>query len=153
MTGRTIRIGAPILGFAVSLLMNAAAWGFECQDLPLMQLRLQGGTLVRIFALDDQIDSTKRWETDEKSGPPLPLSKALRIAQRWAAKNYPQFDEVRIGRISLNERRCGFFRGRWFYVFDFDPVEDRKMQLGTEHFVAVLMDGTVIPPNDPPPTN
>ncbi len=153
MTGRTIRIGAPILGFAVSLLMNATAWGFECQDLPLMQLRLHDGALVRIFALDEQIDSSKRWETDEKSNPPLPLSKALRIAQRWATKNYPAFEEVRIGRISLNERRCGFSRGRWFYVFDFDPVEDGKMQLGTEHFVAVLMDGTVIPPNDPPPTN
>ncbi len=118
-----------------------------------MQLRLQGGILVRIFVLDEQIDSTKRWETDEKSGPPLPLSKALRIARKWAAKNYPQFDEVRIGRISLNERRCGFSRGHWFYVFDFDPVEDGKVQLGTEQFIVIMMDGTVIPPNDPPPTD
>ena len=149
----SVKFWGPILGFAVSLLMNAAAWGFECQDLPLMQLRLHDGTLVRIFALDDQIDSTKRWETDEKSGPPLPLSKALRIAQRWAAKNYPQFDEVRIGRISLNERRCGFSRGHWFYVFDFDPVEDGKVQLGTEQFIVIMMDGTVISPNDPPPTD
>ncbi len=118
-----------------------------------MQLRLQGGDLVRIFALDEQIDGTKRWRMDEKGDPPLALSRALKIARKWAAKNYPQFDEVRIGRISLNERRCGFSRGHWFYVFDFDPVRDGNLQLGTEHFVAVLMDGTVIPPNDPPPTD
>ena len=118
-----------------------------------MQLRLQGGTLVRIFALDDQIDATSRWEMDSKSDPPLALSRALRIARKWAAKNYPHFDEVRVARISLNERRCGFSRGHWFYVFDFDPVEDGRLQLGTERFVAILMDGTVIPPNDPPSTD
>lgn len=118
-----------------------------------MQLRLQDGSLLRIFALDEQIEGTQSWEMDETANPPLALNRALQIAQNWAAKNYPQFDEVRVGRISLHERRCGFARGRWFYVFDFDPVIDRKLQLGTEHFVAVLMDGTVIPPNDPPTTN
>ena len=118
-----------------------------------MQLRLQDGTLVRIFALDEQINNTKSWEMDESSDPPLALPRALEIARTWAAKNYPKFDEVRIGRISLNERRCGFSRDLWFYVFDFDPVQDGNLQLGTEHFVAVLMDGTVIPPNDPPPAN
>jgi hypothetical protein len=125
----------------------------ECQDLPLMQLRLQDGTVVRIFVLDEQINGTKAWDMKESSEPPLPLSKALRIAQNWAVKNYRGFDQVRIGRISLNERRCGFSRGRWFYVFDFDPVKDGNLQLGTEHFVAVLMDGTVVPPSDPPPGN
>ncbi len=118
-----------------------------------MQLRLQDGTLVRIFALDEQIDNTIRWEMDESSDPPLALPRALEIARAWAAKNYPKFDEVRIGRISLNERRCGFSRGHWFYVFDFDPVEDGKVQLGTEQFIAILMDGTVLPPNDPPPAD
>lgn len=118
-----------------------------------MQLRLQDGNLVRIFALDEQMDGTKSWEIDETEEPPLALGQALRIARGWAAKNYPQFDEVRIGRISLNRRRCGFTRNQWFYVFDFDPVQDGDLQLGTEHFVAVLMDGTVIPPNEPPEAN
>ena len=114
---------------------------------------IERSSLVCIFALDEQIEDTEAWEMDEKASPPLPLKRALRIARNWAAKNYRQFDEVRVGRISLHERRCGFARDRWFYVFDFDPVVDRNLQLGTEHFVAVLMDGTVIPPNDPPPTN
>ena len=114
-----------------------------------MQLRLQDGTMVRIFALDEQIYDTKRWRMVEQNTPPLPLSEALDIARQWAAERYTQFDDVRIGRISLNERRCGFSREYWFYVFDFDPVKDWKLQLGTEHFVAVLMDGTVIPPSDP----
>ena len=118
-----------------------------------MQLRLQDGTVVRIFALDEQMDNTKRWEMNEKGSPPLALARALKIARSWAAKNYPEFDEVRIGRISLNERRCGFARDQWFYVFDFDPLQGGNLQLGTEHFVAILMDGTVIPPNDPPPTD
>ncbi len=118
-----------------------------------MQLRLQDGTLVRIFVLDEQIDNSIRWEMDERSDPPLALPRALEIARTWAAKNYPQFDGVRIGRISLNERRCGFSRDHWFYVFAFDPIQDGKLQLGTEQFIAILMDGTVIPPNDPPPTD
>jgi hypothetical protein len=147
------KFGGPILGIAISLLFNTGASAFECQDLPLMQLRLQDGTMVRIFALDEQIDGTKRWQMEEKGDPPLALSRALKIARNWAAKNYPQFDEVRIARISLNERRCGFSRDQWFYVFDFDPFQDGKLQLGTEHFVAILMDGTVIPPNDPPSTD
>lgn len=116
-----------------------------------MQLRLQDGTVVRIFTLDEQINDTTAWDMKESSTPPLPLAKALRIAQAWASKNYKGFDEMRISRISLNERRCGFSRGRWFYVFDFDPVKAGNVQLGTEHFVAVLMDGTVIPPSDAPP--
>ena len=153
MIKKVAKFGAPSLGFAVSLLLNTAASAFECQDLPLMQLRLQDGALVRIFALDEQIDGTKRWRIEEKGSPPLALSRALKIARKWAAKNYSQFDDVRIARISLNERRCGFSRDLWFYVFDFDPVQDGNLQLGTEHFVAVLMDGTVIPPNDPPPAN
>jgi hypothetical protein len=142
-----------VFGFSVTLLMTTAASAFECQDLPLLQLRLQDGSMIRIFALDEQIDGTKAWEMDEKSDPPLALSRALKIARNWAAKNYPQFDEVRIGRISLNQRRCGFSRDQWFYVFDFDPLQDGNLQLGTEHFVAILMDGTVIPPNEPPATD
>lgn len=153
MTVRIVRFGAPILGLVLSVLLSSVAWGMECQDLPLMQLRLQDGTVVQIFALDEQINGTKAWDMNETSDPPLPLSKALRIAQNWAAKNYPGFDQIRIGRISLNERRCGFSRGRWFYVFDFDPVKDGKLQLGTEHFVAILMDGRVIPPGDAPASN
>jgi len=118
-----------------------------------MQLRLQDGTLVRIFARDEQVIGTTEWNMKQASTPPLPLPKALRIAQKWASKNYKGFDQVRIGRISLNERRCGFSRGRWFYVFNFDPVKDGNVQLGTEHFVAILMDGTVIAPSDAPPAN
>ena len=60
-----------------------------------MQLRLQDGTLIRIYALDEQIDATKAWEMDEKAEPPLALRRALKIARSWAAKNYPHFDEVR----------------------------------------------------------
>jgi hypothetical protein len=135
----------------VFLLVSPPAQAMGCQDLPLMQLRLQDGTVVRIFALDEQINDTTAWDMKESSTPPLPLPKALRIAQSWASKHYKGFDQVRIGRISLNERRCGFSRGRWFYVFDFDPVKDGTVQLGTGHFVAVLMDGTVIAPSDAPP--
>lgn len=157
MRQRAVKRGGLVLGFSLSLLMaplmTTAASAFECQDLPLLQLRLQDGSMIRIFALDEQIDGTKAWEMDEKSDPPLALSRALKIARSWAAKNYPQFDEVRIGRISLNQRRCGFARDQWFYVFDFDPLQDGNLQLGTEHFVAILMDGTVIPPNDPPATD
>lgn len=58
MVGRLLRIGAPGLGFAACLLLSAAASAFECQDLPIMQLRLQDGSLVRIFALDQQIEDT-----------------------------------------------------------------------------------------------
>ena len=139
-----------LLALAALLLVSSEAWGLACEDLPLMQLRLQDGTLVRIFASDDQIDETERWRVEKKSAPPLSLPKALKIARRWADKTFPEFDELRIGRISLNERRCGFSRDHWFYVFDFDPVKDGKVQLGTGHFVAVLMDGTVLPPNEPP---
>ena len=153
MTGKGVRSSGLSLCFIVFLLSNWTASAMECQDLPLMQLRLQDGTLVRIFALDEQINGTKSWDMKESSDPPLPLSKALKIARSWAAKNYRGFDHVRVGRISLNERRCGFSRGRWFYVFDFDPVKDGNLQLGTEHFVAVLMDGTVIPPNESPSEN
>jgi hypothetical protein len=150
MTAWGVKAGGPIFGLFALLFLNATAWAMGCQDLPLMQLRLQDGTMVRIFALDEQINSTNVWDMGQSGDPPLPLSKALRIAQSWAAKNYHGFDSVRIGRISLNERRCGFSRGHWFYVFDFDPVKDGNLLLGTEHFVAVLMDGRVIPPNEPP---
>ena len=153
MKFRAFRLAVPGLAFVAALLTSISASAFECQDLPLMQLRLQDGNLVRIFALDEQIEGTQPWDMDETTNPPLALNRALKIAKNWAATNYKQFDEVRVGRISLHERRCGFTRGRWFYVFDFDPVVDRTLRLGTEHFVVVLMDGTVIPPNDPPPTN
>ena len=131
-----------------------AVGAFECQDLPLMQLRLQDGALVRIFALDDQIEDTKPWDMEEKSAPPLALPRALSIARSWAAKNYSKFDEVRIGRISLNQRRCGFARDQLVLRVRFRPgCRTGNLQLGTEHFVAILMDGTVIPPNDPPATD
>ena len=60
MIKQVAKFGGPALGFAVSLLRSSAASAFECQDLPLMQLRLQDGTLIRIFALDEQIDGTNR---------------------------------------------------------------------------------------------
>lgn len=145
-----MRSAASLLGLVVFMLASTSAQAFECQDLPLMQLTTQDGVKIRIFALDEQMDRTKSWDMDRRGDPPLPLSRALAIARNWAEREYRQFDEVRIGRISLHERRCGFARGRWFYIFDFDPVQDRKLQLGTGHFAAVLMDGTIIGPNDPP---
>ena len=141
------------LCFVTTLLACLPASAMECQEVPLMQLRLQDGTLVRIFARDDQINDTAEWNMKESAAPPLPLPQALKVAQGWAAKHYKGFDQLRIGRISLNERRCGYSRGRWFYVFDFDPVKDGNVQLGTGHFVAVLMDGTVLAPSDAPPAN
>lgn len=145
-----MRVAAAFLAFFMLLSTGPVAWGFECQDLPLMQLRTQDGANIRIYALDELMDRTKTWDMDRRGDPPLPLSRALAIARNWAEKTYKDADEVRIGRISLHERRCGFARGRWYYIFDFDPVQDGKLLLGTGHFAAVLMDGTVIGPNDPP---
>ncbi len=148
--GLDMRVAAPFLAFLVLLLSGPDAWAFKCQDLPLMQLRTQDGKTIRIHALDEQMERSPIWDMEKRGEPPLRLSRAVATARKWAEKKYKNFDEVRIGRISLHERRCGFARGRWFYIFDFDPVDDGKLLLGTGHFAAVLMDGTIIGPNDPP---
>jgi hypothetical protein len=135
---------APLL---ITLCLASAACSppsvaFGCDDRPVMTTTDPDGNTTELFIPDDRLNKAPRWMPGQGE-PPLPVSKAISIAQAWAGKAYSRFDSVRINEVTLARAGCG--EGQWYYRLDFSPVVDGNVLYGSGYWVAVLMDGTVVP--------
>jgi hypothetical protein len=85
----------------------------------------------------------------EKESPPLSIAKAMGLAKAAARSRHPKFDDFKIIMIQMNGMNCyPAVPNKWFYVFDMNPVIDGKSFLGASMWEVVLMDGTVVPPQE-----
>lgn len=124
---------------------NAVARDYGCGKIPLISTVKEDGTRIGILASEEQFSKSPTW-TPGKGEPPLPISKAVEIAEKWAKNEYKRYDDVKIDSIRLTQFGCMSQKGYWYYTFDFSPVIEGNVLHGSGNFAAVLMDGTVIGP-------
>jgi hypothetical protein len=85
----------------------------------------------------------------ERQNPPLSIAKAMELAKAAAKKRHPKFDDFKITTIQIHGMNCyPVIPNKWFYTFDMTPVIDGKSFFGASMWEVVLMDGTVVPPQD-----
>jgi hypothetical protein len=108
---------------------------------------MTGADCVRqVFAItEDSAAKLPQW-LPLKEPPPLSIAKAAAVATEWATKQHPKFDSVELRSIELEKVGWGRYPGRWYYLFQFDPVIEGRRFFGGEGTVAVTMDGVVVPP-------
>jgi hypothetical protein len=132
-----------LLGVALGVSSTFACGG----EHPVLRTEKEDGTKIGLFISFDQIKATKKWSPEEGE-PPLSISDAYSIVKDWGKKEYARYDSVEIRELKLAQHGCSLFSNSWYYVVDFTPVLDGNKLWGSGNWVAVLMDGTVIAPQE-----
>jgi len=135
---KTIRVVAAVV-LSSSALAHAA-----CLGLPVVTTQLDDGSKVGIVVKEAQFKKAPAW-APSKGEPPLPIAKVVAAADKWMKTEYLAYDTVRIHSINLMEFGCNDDPRYWYYRVDFLPMKNGRPSLGG-HFIAVLLDGTVIGP-------
>jgi hypothetical protein len=138
------RLMPAFLALTIISLCSPIAWGNICDRYPVISSTRADGTEVGVYLTEEQLKRAPNWP-DQSTEPPLAVSKAVTIALRWAKVAYVRYDDVQIGEIWLRETEC-FGRRYWYYLFRLAPVIDGNDVLESGHWVAVLLDGTVVGP-------
>ncbi len=128
---------------SAALLLFAALSAAHAQTLPLAWVEDFEGKRIVIYADRHQLESPA-WRPGEK---PLPLGVDAAIARvrDWARRELPQFDDIEIHEIALKSLRDSGGRHYWHYIIYFNGVSEGLVIARPRHFVAVLLDGTVLP--------
>lgn len=134
-----------ILLLAAWLVPSVSAKDFDCGKVPLLSTTKEDGSKVVLLASEEQFMQAPTWAPG-KGEPPLSVSRAVQIAEKWAKNEYKRYDTVKIESIHLTEFGCIRRNGYWYYTIHFSPVIDGNVLHGSGHFAAVLLNGTVIGP-------
>ncbi|HUL01420.1 MAG TPA: hypothetical protein VLX29_11310 [Nitrospirota bacterium] len=94
------------------------------------------------------LEKCPTWKLDKE--PPLPIYKAVGLAQEWIKKKYPKFTAVQIVSISLSPIWEHEYKDRWYYSVTAQASADLDGVTANSYFsVMVLMDGTIVGPSTP----
>ena len=130
---------------AAFLLSSSPLAHAACLGLPVVTTQLEDGSKVGILVKEAQFKKAPAW-TPSKGEPPLAISKVVAAADQWMKTEFLAYDSVRIHSINLMEFGCNEDPKYWYYRVDFLPMKSGRPALGG-HFIAVLLDGTVIGPS------
>jgi len=141
-------MGFGTLALALLLLAPRPATGQHESEVVLQEMSDADGNR-QLFAIQGETaDGIPDWSPD-REGPPLSIAKAAEIAQAAARKRHPQFGNFEISMIQMHTLSCYPRRpNKWFYVFDMRPLRKGETLVGAMVWEVVLMDGTVVPPQD-----
>jgi len=116
----------------------------NAMDMAVRTSTREDGTRVALYLPDDKIAQTPKWDP-EIAPPPFTIAEAIAAAKAWATEEYHQFDKVEVRQIEIND--LGFRRkGSWYYIISLVGYIKGMPLFGGDLYVAVLMDGTVVPP-------
>jgi hypothetical protein len=133
----------PVVAISALMLGTTPARGAPgCGKMSVMSVTEETGQTIELILDSAAIEKAPTWSPGA-GNPPLPVSRAVEIANAWAKSRYARFDSVEIREISLKSLGCSSPKG-WYYVFDFVPVIDGNRAYGSGNWAAVLMDGTVV---------
>jgi hypothetical protein len=136
---KTIQIAA-----ATILLSSFASAYAACLGHPVVTTQLDDGSKVGIVVKEAQFKKAPAW-APSKGEPPLSISKVVIAAEKWAKTEYASYDSARIHSVDLTEFGCNDDPRYWYYLVHFLPMKNGQPSFGG-HFIAVLLDGTVIGP-------
>ena len=135
----------PLLLLALLTTVQAHAESPRCAPSPTYSGRGANGGHADLIIPDSAARSAPPW-TPGRGEPPISVEHVVTIASTWAAAHHAPFDELRISAITLNGLPCTGKDVPWYYRVDFDPVLKGEVLHSSLHFIAVLMDGSIIEP-------
>lgn len=94
------------------------------------------------------LEKCPTWKLDKE--PPLPIYKAVGLAQEWIKKKHSKFSSVHTANISLSPIWDHDFKDRWYYTVTSEASADLDGITANSYFsILVLMDGSIVEPSAP----
>jgi hypothetical protein len=93
-----------------------------------------------------------KWNPSSINPPPLPIAKAVEIADSWLRKRNADVSKLALSQVTLrtqSQTGHGVDEG-WFYRIEFQPVIAGRKVWGADLVAVVLFDGTVVAPRSEP---
>ncbi|ROZ63872.1 hypothetical protein [Ramlibacter sp. WS9] len=93
-----------------------------------------------------------KWHPSSTNPPPLPIAKAVEIADSWLRKRHADVNKLALSQVMLRtQSQTGHgVDERWFYRIEFQPVIAGRKVWGADLVAVVLFDGTVVVPRSEP---
>ena len=100
--------------------------------------------LTTIKISEEQFEAPPKWQAGEGIEPDLQPNKAVQLSLPLAMAQYKGTEEVKVYRIVLRQHIC--VENWWYYLISFTPSNYSLNRAPSySNYVAVLLDGTVIP--------
>lgn len=96
-----------------------------------------------------------RWSPSSANPPPLPIAKAVQLAESWARERHADVSKLVVSQVELRiqtQSGSGVDDG-WFYRIELQPVIAGRKAWGANLVAVVLFDGTVVVPRSEPYTS
>jgi hypothetical protein len=107
----------------------------------------ENGKTTEYLTTQNVLEKCPEWTLDKE--PPLPIQKAVKIAEEHIKVKYPQFTSFKIIHIALSPVYNSKYRNRWYYDISVQAVANLGGVSASSHFnVIVLMDGTIVEPTE-----
>ncbi|MFN7309342.1 MAG: hypothetical protein ACK5S1_00915 [bacterium] len=93
-----------------------------------------------------------KWLPSAAGSPPLPIAKAVELADAWLRTRHADVKQFAITSITLRSQSSsgpGIVDG-WFYRLEFQPVVAGRRLWGGQFVAVILFDGTVVDPRSEP---
>ena len=108
----------------------------------------ENGKRTAFVTTKDVIEKSPSWKLDKE--PPLPIHKAIQIADKWIKTKYPKFTAFNIISVSISKIWEHKQKDKWYYTISTAASADVDgISAHTYFSVIVLMDGTVVGPSSP----
>lgn len=131
--------------FALFLFSNPTFARDDCDGVHMGSHSDMNGVRTLFCASNDSIMKTPEWDGNTDN-PPLKISEALAIGQKWLKKSNPKIDDFQVRNISITRVGNSDIKNRWYYSLDFQAVIDGRTLFGSPFNVVILMDGAVVEP-------
>jgi len=107
---------------------------------PLVLIESFNDAKVIIYAKESDIRNAPNWKPSD-GAPPLSMENLITDIQKWNSLN-PKFSDSRINEFELKPIVHYEKENRWYYLVQ---MKDTNKGKTGEHYLAVLMNGKVLP--------
>jgi hypothetical protein len=96
-----------------------------------------------------------KWNPSLAGQPPLPIAKAVELAEAWLRKRHTDVSKMALSQVVLRtQTQSGYgVEDHWFYRVEFQPMLAGRKVWGADLVAVVLFDGTVVVPQSEPYTS
>jgi hypothetical protein len=105
------------------------------------------GKMLRFVAGEADVASIPAWRPEEGQAAPLDLRPAINLGRDFVRKRHPETQEFDLSSVQLAHLEPPH-QDQWYYLVQFRPVVGGQALKGGLYFACVLMNGTVIEPQE-----
>ncbi len=107
----------------------------------------EDGKMLRFVAVEADVASIPAWRPEDGQAAPLDLRPAINLARDVVRKRHPEVGEFDVSSVRLAHLEPPH-KDQWYYLVQFRPVVGGQALKGGLYFACVLMNGTVIEPQE-----